>query len=526
MFSWLCAAAPPPSRLAIADRGLPEAQESGSDFITLRLNPITLILSFSRPREGARSRCVVSCAALLLVAATVAAAAPVRWIAVGGGADPRSTQVSLEQDVALAKETLGPGGKLFFAGGEDAYAVQVLNQTPHGDALLRELGDLFEPRDGRDAHYRRPAVHTDGPATDTELFDALSAALQDGAAPLLVYVATHGDVGESPSENSIHLWGDEAVTVGDLAEFLARHRSRRPLRFVVTSCYSGGFAELAFAGASPENGAAPGIRCGLFSTEWDRQASGCDPNPDRGTQQGYGIHFWHALRGEDRDGQPLPPSVLDLDGDGKISLLEAHTRARIASTSIDIPTTTSERWLREAVPAGGAIETIAAAAPMSFPEEDAVIATLGSQLSLPNEVTARRRFDHLSDELRQANDAEARAEDDEADAYADLRISLLGRWPVLDDPWHPDFASTIRDHRAAIDAALHQGTRPAVYHSALDRLSRAGDVAERVLLEYARVARLVRAYETRALANRLRAQGGPAWETYRRLLECERGTPR
>ena len=64
--------------------------------------------------------------------------------------------------------------------------------------------------------------------------------------------------------------------VGGLAQV-----GRQPLRLVATSCFSGGFAELAFAHADVNAGPTQVPRCGLFAGTWDRKTSGCDPNPDR-----------------------------------------------------------------------------------------------------------------------------------------------------------------------------------------------------------------------------------------------------
>jgi hypothetical protein len=128
-------------------------------------------------------------------------------------------------------------------------------------------------------------------------------------------------------------------------------RGTRPVRVVLTSCFSGGFAELAFAGADAGKRELAAGRCGLFAATAEREASGCDPNPDRAAQEGYGLHFLQALQGRDRAGAV---AAIDLDGDGKVSLLEAHARARIASAGIDVPTSTSERWLRATPGAAGA----------------------------------------------------------------------------------------------------------------------------------------------------------------------------
>jgi len=455
----------------------------------------------------------------ILAVPSFAAVDTVRWIAVGGGPEPRGTQVSLEQDLELARRVLGPGGIVLFAGGPHAYGVQVLDDKPRGDPLLAELGDLFDPLDGRDSRYRLPALKMDGPASSARVMEALSAALEQGTEPLLLYFAGHGDKGEAPAANSIRLWGDSGLSVGELADLFDRRGGSREVRLVITSCYSGGFADVVFAGASAERGAAGTRRCGLFASEWDQEASGCDPNPDRGSQEGYGIYFWHALRREDRDGKPLRRASLDLDHDGKISLLEAHTRAVVASTSIDVPTTTSERWLRQLAPKGGPVQDV------SLPEDDAVIAELGVRLSLRDEAAARRRFDQLSRALREADEEVARAADDEDDAYASLRIALLERWPVLDDPWHPDFAATVRDHRDAIRAFLRNEAPARQYRAAGDRLARARDRSDRLRQAFAPVRRLVRAYETRTLAGRLHFVGGPAWNYYQALLACERGVP-
>ena len=179
----------------------------------------------------------------------------------------------------------------------------------------------------------------------------------------MLYLAGHGQPGEQPADASIELWGQVPLQARELATMLDGRP--RPLRMVMTSCFSGGFAELAFVGADGTRRAAAVGRCGLFATTATREASGCDPNPDRAAQEGYGLHFLHALHGRDRTGAP---AAIDLDGDGKVSLLEAHARARSASAGIDVPTTTSEAWLRAAARRRGPAGQVGQVA---LPEEDA-----------------------------------------------------------------------------------------------------------------------------------------------------------
>ena len=350
-------------------------------------------------------------------------ASAIDWIAIGGGADPATSQVSLEQDLRLAREVFGSTGRMHFAGGRNAYGVQVLNATEPPDPLLAELGDVLDPRDGRQATYRKPEIAVDAPATPVTIERDIAAALADGDEPLLLYIAMHGEQGETSADNAVVLWGDYTLSARRLAELLEATPTKRQVRLVVTACYSGGFAELAFAGADSANRAAAN-RCGLFAAPADDISSGCDPNPDRRGQDAYGLHFLHALRGADRTGEALKRDRVDFDGDGAISLLEAHTRARVASRSFDVPTTTSERWLRHVSrEETGAHDGTAALA--AFPEESAVIAALTSQLGVADEASARSRLEAAERGLAAAEEALRNAGDDLDDGAADLLIALL-----------------------------------------------------------------------------------------------------
>ncbi|MCC7539817.1 MAG: hypothetical protein IT379_26580 [Deltaproteobacteria bacterium] len=449
----------------------------------------------------------------------------VRWIAVGGGSEPSSNQVSLEQDLELAARTFEGEGIVLFAGGAGQPTVQELR--PDGDvesardALRARLGALFDARAGRDARYRPTRLSPDGPATLEALEQALDAALAEpaGRGPLLVYAALHGDSGDAPRDGVLSLWGGFTWSAAELAERLDAAASRRRVRLLIAACYSGGFAEVVFRGANEEAGAANGDRCGLFAAPWDQESSGCDPDPDRRRQQSYSLHVLMALGGRGRDGQPLPRETIDLDGDGAISLLEAHTRARIASRSIDVPTTTSERWLRSAAPEHG--PSIATA----LPEEDAVVRSLGETLALRTEDAARARLARLEDEQRVLDERIEALSSDADERAADLRVALLSRWPVLDDPWHRDFAPLMAAHEEAIRRAMDEWPEAAAWTSAQAALDAAAERADTLTVDLSIVRRLVRAHETRTLAARLHAVGGEAWQTYERILRCERSAP-
>ena len=446
-----------------------------------------------------------------------AAGPKLRYIAVGGGATPEYTEVSLEQDIQLAQQVLPGPGALLFAGGSDSASVRTLSPTLQSDTLLHKLGDLFDPRATRDSRYRRTKLTAQAATLDN--FDTtLKRALAGGGGePLLVYIATHGLQGDRARDNRVELWGGEPLEVAHL-DALTADPARR-VRFVIASCYSGGFAELAFKGAEVAGGASAAQRCGLFAGTWDRQTSGCDPNPDRRVQEGYSLHVLHALRGQDRAGQSLPLSELDLDGDGKVGLLEAHTRARIASHSIDVPTTTSERYLRE-------VERREAKPNSKLsPEDAAVVQKLGARLGLLTRAAVDKRYKELGSQLDAVQD-ELDAKDAELDrSQAKLSARVLARWPVLNDPYHDDFAATLKQSEAAIAALLveapeaREGAQLREQTDALAERAGALEADEAVTL------RLLRAYETQGLAASLAARGGAAFKHYQALLACERGTP-
>ncbi len=458
-----------------------------------------------------------------------------RWIAAGGGALPSENQVQIEQDLALAAETLdafGPG-VLLYAGGAGSEAVQVLRPEPPPRDLRARLGALFDPRPGRDSAYRRTELSPVGAASREAILEALRGALGDSdTAPLTVYLAGHGLGGDAPIESRLLTWGPGDLWVADVADALDEAGDHRPVRLVVTSCYGGGFAEIAFHRGDPDEGEARSDRCGFFATTWDRVAAGCDPDPDRGSQEGYGLHFLHALRGEDRDGVADPS--IDVDGDGVVSLLEAHTRARIASRSLDVPVTTSERFLRAAAldddeldpEAADRDAPSAAAGPTPrLPEEDATVAALSADLGLPTAEAAEAEALRLDTALREDGEALDALDLALADAQEALHGELLHRWPTLDDPWHPDFEATLAASGDAIATHLADSASAAQLEELEARRAEVADAHDARLLALARVERLVRAHETIALARRLAAEGGRPWLRYQSFLACERGAP-
>lgn len=439
-------------------------------------------------------------------------AGPIDWIALVGGVEPASTQVSLAQDLELAHRVLGPKGVRLFGGGAGAF-VQV---SASGDATLRQrLGRFFDPRE-RDVRYV-PGPDANGPASFQAFLDVLDVAYGTQG-PLWLYLGGHGEGGEEPADALLRLWGGDALGVDDLAQIL--DSSPRPVRLVHTACFGGGFADVLFRQGDPDAGPSDRDRCGVFATSWDEEASGCDPDPDRARQEGYALHFFRALGGLDRHGRPVQ---VDLDQNGEVSMLEAHTRARIASRSLDVPTTTSERWLAWTIEMQ---DVELDGEPVELIEEEAVIAELGRDLGLSDEESAQRAFAELQLEMEEHEERTGELELRADDAYYRLRIRLLERWPILDDPWHEDHARVLAEEAEAIERWLEHSDEAVVFAEAQRRLNQAMERHDDLRVQLSLRRRVVEAWDTLAFAASVRAHDPEAWTVFERLRRCERSALR
>jgi hypothetical protein len=442
------------------------------------------------------------------------------WIVFGGGSDPLSNQVSLSQDVATLGALLDGKGLVLFASGPGAALAQDREESKQPPDLRLALARVLGTPDAHRTDYQPATMPIDAPSTSEHVRGTLARALAQGELPLFVYAGSHGSPGDSAAENSLSLWGGWPLSVRDVAQVLDSAPGTRPTRFVVTACFGGGFAELIFTGAEPKKGLRADDHCGLFAAPADDEASGCDPNPDRRAQESYTIHFLHALEGKDRDLKSRNQEI-DVDHDGQIGLLEAHTWARIESRSFDIPTTTSERFLRHALSA----DAKAALNPLAAPEDVMVIRALGEELGLDDEAAARAKLEELDAIMDDAAKLVDEAQKDSDDSFFALRIALLERYPLLEHPWESRTSLLLGREGPAILALLTESELASAQHQAERELAETLTQHDTVRLARARVLRLVRAFETLRLASAVYKKGGSAKEHYDRLRRCERWSP-
>lgn len=464
-----------------------------------------------------------------------------QWLVVGGGASPELSDASLEWDAALAERVLKAArgeGEILFGPGPGTRAVR---ETVQGTSGWRtELAELVSPAGGRDTRYRNLRINVRAAAD--------AATVREHLMPLLskdnpwVFFATHGgpgineeDAGD-PASNEVSLW-NSSLTVRELAALLQSNVTHpSDAHLVVASCYSGGFAEVIFRDGDASKGPSPDfVGCGFFASTWDRESSGCDPNPDRSTHNGYSIHFWNALSGRDRNGALLAREALDINHDGVIGGLEAHLYAAVATGSIDIPTTTSERWLRFVSGEERPIATGTRSPPFvqagktfvaqELPEYDELITKLRQETGV-HDASARLELLKIKQEQLQTELEALTKRSDEAASRA--LGHMLARWPELHDPWRADFEQTLTTQGAVLERWLQMDPDVATWRDAEQAVSKVFNQLGDLETTTSSLLQLARALETVALAEHLanrKSIDGPArlqWEQYQRLLACER----
>lgn len=439
-----------------------------------------------------------------------------KYLIIGGGGEPDSSEVQLEADARLAAETLAPSGVTLFAGGAGRFGVREDAPVDRAgaDRFRDALGMLFLPRP-RASSLRAPRLEVNGAATYESVTRALDVLLGTNGPPLLVSIATHGEGAQDPLDGYAVLWGNDGLFVRDVVDLLQGSSIVRPSRWVVASCYGGVFARVVDAvGAS--NDASVAMHCGVFATDEDRLASGCDADPERSHHEGYAKQLYTALGARVESG-------LDFDGDGRVSLLEAHAAASIRSRSFDVPVTSSEAYARRA------------ATELNLPWETeppepladgvAIVGALGRELQLDGEGVARDAWLSARQSLEERDEELADVEAMRDGAWNRLRVTMLERWPWLEDAYAPGWERRVSRERRAISAVLLDSDEAEGYREAEDHARGVAEEADALRVREAMLARLVRAYELGRIVAVLHRAAPEKYVRYQAIRACERFVP-
>src|SRR5579871_852792 len=230
----------------------------------------------------------------------------------------RAAGVPPDHVTVLASDGPDPEADLAVREVEPERAFWLLEDTPTGGALATPVTY---------ANSVLPGVRLEAAtkASLTAWFTKAARRLRAGDT-LLLYVTDHGSRDPANGgDNRITLWGvDEAVSVHELRDLLARLDPGVRVVMLMSQCYSGGFASLRV----PPDSAHPGGVCGYFSSTADRPAYGCYPENRGRNNVGHSFHFLAALAA----------------GAG---LADAHRTVLVADRTPDVPLRTSDLYLAQ-----------------------------------------------------------------------------------------------------------------------------------------------------------------------------------
>ena len=285
------------------------------------------------------------------------------FFTIAGGYSPEGNQASLEANVLFFQNVLeqehlaNRAVSTFFSDGyDDEPDLQILasatsSERPATD-LLKNLHRRGPPRS--EVSYRNHQVpNVAGPLKPDSIRASLrrQAHSMNSGDRLFIYVTAHGSSakGDNRHNTTISCWDKESISARQFEGWLDEVPGDVPVIMVMAQCYCGGFAHTIFDRADQNNELSRHLRIGFFAQQHDLAAAGC--RPDIKNDKEYSSYFWGAIAGRTRNGATVDSA--DLNGDRRVSLLEAHTYAMINSETIDIPLTASEALLRRFSRIGG-----------------------------------------------------------------------------------------------------------------------------------------------------------------------------
>jgi hypothetical protein len=390
-------------------------------------------------------------------------------LTIGGGYSPEGNQVSLEKNVLLFQRMLSEQSAdlarndIFFAdGAAPGKDVQVhdLERLPEANRLMAQV---FGETESLGLTYRNHELanvrDASRPETIRAWFRDHGSKMHDGDR-LIIYVTAHGHRSRDSKkeyDTSIAMWDQSTLRMSEFASLLDDMDPKVDIVMVMVQCYTGGFAHLIYKGGSPQNGLSPQNRVGFYATVHDRPAAGCTPEVNEANYEEYSTFFLAALRGIDRTGTRTERP--DYDGDGRVSLEEAHAYVILNADTIDLPVKTSGEFLRVESEFGKGesdllrnAESFETLLKYASPVETVLLKKLSEKLDLSGE-------DRIDEAWRRSSNDRRRRGPPRRNNEAGNRIGndLLKRWAELKNPFNPlvtemltarseEFVNAVKDH--------------------------------------------------------------------------------
>ncbi len=273
---------------------------------------------------------------------------------VGGGDKPSNSQVQIELNVKWIEGILRDSGytpRIFFTDGQ-APEPDVLTHTgPEDDAaatleplarIMGEYGDNYLAF--RNNEVPNIEASTDATKLSTTLKEAF-ASMRPGDRIFFIYQG-HGTWEKDSGNNALLLWNHTRLSAVEFQELLDALDPGVQFRFFFPQCFSGAFLRLADASPLAYKDSTQAAQCGFTAVSATKPSEGCTVSLKADDFRDYSTYFFAALDGKTRLGKPLNGSA-DENGDGAISLHEAHMYSLDNAYSTDLSRSTSEDFLEQ-----------------------------------------------------------------------------------------------------------------------------------------------------------------------------------
>ncbi|MEC8345189.1 MAG: hypothetical protein VXZ63_08585 [Planctomycetota bacterium] len=447
------------------------------------------------------------------------------FLTIGGGYSPTGNQISLEKNVQLFSSYLvesyaqPPEHYIFFSDGDGQ--MRDLQYIPTDFPRVNEvLAQINNRTSGLKYRYRNHEVpNVRGGANKSQIqnwFQKEGSGLAVGDR-LIVYVTAHGGKSndkEKPENSRLHLWNGQSIDVNEFRGWLELIDPEVPIIVVMVQCYSGGFANMIL---DPEKSGKASLErpwCGFYATIPTRVAAGCTPDTREENYHEYTTYMMEALRGKTRLGQTVERP--DFNGDGAVSLDEAHSFALIQSRTIDISMKTSDQYLRKieiSLPEEGAldkdsdIDMLVEAASVN---QSQIINALSEQLELQEAqraTAATKLAERLSSEKKEAEQKRRQLIKDLQQNARSIRSGITFRWPELNNSWNPECHRLLEEQGDRILRTIEGHPRFGKFMELRQRMTEIAEEAMDADRKWVKCQRLIRTLDSVARASNLRKYG-------------------
>ena len=460
-------------------------------------------------------------------------------LVIGGGPSPASSQLSIERNVVFIRQALANMGRtdiqpeVLFASGPEAVPDVCVDQTTAVPRAIKLLADIVGESKGINLGYRCHDVGSvQGPADRPTIFQSLeryAKELKQGDR-LVIYVTGHGGKGNPSTNGMLHTWNDGELRVRDFAEALDAFSPDVEVIVVMVQCYSGTFANLVFESGDPEKSASRHHRAGFFATVDSRPAAGCTADTKIEDYKEYSTSFFAALAGKSRDGQEVHAE--DIDGDGHISMAEAHAFTVENSPTIDICYRTSDRFLEKEARLDSKDEklmpkeaSLAALKEVADPIRRHVIDKLVAELEINAEsplADAEKLSKEISEDRRRTRALIGSIDNNAGKMAKKIKDVLIVRWPFLNNPWHPETHTLVANESDDVVKFIEGQSGFVAWKRLVDRAKtlRTQDLNKE--RKWAKAQRLILTAKSIVRAENLRREGSAELvDRYEQLLRLE-----